>query len=73
MWQWALAAIQKFKQNAQTHDARGMQAMSVLYITVRGCCISTILRFMGGGCRGSGRSTLYPFSDEAPATRHATH
>ena len=33
MWQRSQTANQKFKQNAQTQDADGMQAMSVLYMT----------------------------------------
>ena len=31
MWQRAQTANQKLKQNAQTHDADSMQAISVLY------------------------------------------
>ena len=48
MWHRANTANQKFKQNAQTQDADGMQALSLLYDTVRGCN-STIICFIGGG------------------------
>ena len=34
MWLRAQTANQKLKQNAQTQDADGMQAMSVLYMTL---------------------------------------
>ena len=34
MWQRAQPANQKLKQNAQIQDTIGMQAMSVLYMTV---------------------------------------
>ena len=34
MWRRAEIANQKLKQNAQTHDADGLQAMSLLYMTL---------------------------------------
>ena len=33
MWLWAQTADQKLEQNAQIHDADGMQALFVLFMT----------------------------------------
>ena len=48
-WLQAQIANQKLKQNAQTQDVDGMQALSVLYILIRvRGYISAIIYFIGG-------------------------
>ena len=51
MWQRPQTANQQLKQSAQTQDADGMQAMSVLYMALLEAVCQQIIRFMGGGLR----------------------
>ena len=45
MWQRAQTTNRMLKQNAQTQDADGMQAI----LHYKGCFSAIIIRFMGGG------------------------
>ena len=68
MWLRAQTANQKSKQNVETQDADGMQALSVLYMTQLKAISKQLYISWEEGHRALGPHV----STEAPATRQAT-
>ena len=71
IWLGAQTANRKLKQNVQTQDANGMQAiLCVIYDTVRGY-ISTITVLIEWGWGSELPAPYIYVSTEGPGTRHA--